>query len=52
MSDGDNAAHVCLYALGASRVIDYHGLRSAYDALPDASVDVIWDNYGYVRRPP
>ena len=41
-----------LYALGASRVIDYHGLRSAYDALPDASVDVIWDNYGYVRRPP
>ena len=40
-----------LYHLGASRIIDYHGVRTAYDALADASVDVIWDNYGYVRAP-
>tara|TARA_B110001452_G_scaffold133566_1_gene111055 strand:+ start:456 stop:1586 length:1131 start_codon:yes stop_codon:yes gene_type:complete len=36
-----------LYELGAEIVIDYHNYDTMFDALPDDSVDVVWDNYGY-----
>ena len=36
-----------LRALGAERVVDYHNHRTMYDALPDDSVDLVFDNYGY-----